>query len=290
MKHKNLLIISAIVVFSCAGFLTYTLAQSDGELTICVSKVGTVRLVGDGYFSSKCNKGEKLVTLSLQGVQGPQGEQGIQGEQGPVGPEGPRGEPGPKGDTGLQGEQGIQGEQGLRGIQGEQGLQGEKGDKGDKGNTGEQGPIGLSGHNLNVVDANGEKVGTYLGPRNDQSSEWHLMWDSARQVIVPINFSRNSFDANNLSGTTWYESQDCSGIPLAFGVNGQYSIFEMAPTNKYGWKYVLPINFRTNITYHSYWREDIQSCWQETDTYPSAAEIVPTTSPTYLFPLRIVEQ
>ncbi len=286
MKHKPLLIISAIVVFSCAGFLTYTLAQGEGEITICVSKVGTVRLVGDGYFSSKCNKGEKLVTLSLQGIQGPQGEQGIQGEQGPVGPEGPRGEPGPKGDTGLQGEQGIQGEQGLRGIQGEQGLQGEKGDKGD---TGEQGPIGLTGSSLKVVDNNNQPIGFLI---DISYNEWKI-WDTQNKKVVtgdPLNGFQNTAAAS--INEIYYTGSNCNSEPLVSGARPYY-FYKMVSGNPYGWNYVHvtgwdKVHRGTGIPVKSTW--DLSGCHNTSYSHDNLSEISPTITPSYNVPLTLADE
>jgi len=89
------IIIGSIIV----GTISITKA-SGTDLTVCVTKDGTMHLIGNSFKRSDCKKNEQLISFNAQGPKGDKGDtgatgaQGIQGIAGPVGPMGPQGIPG----------------------------------------------------------------------------------------------------------------------------------------------------------------------------------------------------
>ena len=88
-----------VAVIGVVAFWTYSYA-TDGEITICVQKGGTVHVVGEGFKQSECNKNETLLSWNIQGPAGPKGDKGDKGDPG---------SPGEKGDQGDRGEPGTNG-------------------------------------------------------------------------------------------------------------------------------------------------------------------------------------
>ena len=90
------IIIGSVIV----GTISITKASSNAELTVCVTKDGTMHLVGNSFKRSDCKKNEQLISFNAQGPKGDKGDtgatgaQGIQGIAGPMGPQGPQGIPG----------------------------------------------------------------------------------------------------------------------------------------------------------------------------------------------------
>ena len=90
------IIIGSVIV----GTISITKASSNAELTICVTKDGTMHLVGNSFKRSDCKKNEQLISFNAQGPKGDKGDtgatgaQGLQGIAGPMGPIGPQGIPG----------------------------------------------------------------------------------------------------------------------------------------------------------------------------------------------------
>ena len=62
------------------GLWIYSRATG-GEITICVQKSGTVRVVGDGFKRSECKKNETLLSWNIQGLPGPKGDKGDSGQE-----------------------------------------------------------------------------------------------------------------------------------------------------------------------------------------------------------------
>lgn len=77
---------------------------------------------------TKLNSFEKVSSLPISKMVGPQGFEGKEGIQGPKGPQGINGLQGLKGDPGPQGSIGPMGPAGPIGPKGEQGIPGEQGD------------------------------------------------------------------------------------------------------------------------------------------------------------------
>lgn len=103
MKTKSILIYPAIAVVVAGISVTGTWAYANlpsTTITACVSKVGIVRILGDGVVPSKCLKNEKLLSWNIKGERGDKGTAGLQG---PQGVQGPVGEQGPKGEQGSDG-------------------------------------------------------------------------------------------------------------------------------------------------------------------------------------------
>lgn len=113
-----MLSVSVIIGSLVVGSISITKANSNAEITICVTKDGTTHMIGNNFKRDDCKKNEKLVTFNVQG---------------------------PKGDTGAMGLKGDIGANGLQGIAGLIGAKGEKGDKGDPGLDGAKGEVGSQG-------------------------------------------------------------------------------------------------------------------------------------------------
>lgn len=96
MKAKIVLISIAILIL-IVGLWTYSRAV-DGEITVCVTKTGAVRVAGGDFGRSDCKKNETLLSWNIQGPKGDKGDKGDPGEQGP---QGERGEIGPQGPAGT---------------------------------------------------------------------------------------------------------------------------------------------------------------------------------------------
>ena len=107
MNKKVILFLGIVFVF-VVGLWGYSKAVGN-EITVCVTKAGTVHIIGSDFERAECKKNETLLTWNIVG---------------------PKGDKGDKGDTGLQGEQGQKGDQGIQGESGPQGLKGDKGEPG----------------------------------------------------------------------------------------------------------------------------------------------------------------
>ncbi len=89
MKNKFLFIgVGAFILI--VGLWSYSKAV-EGEITACVSKNGTIKII---YENDSCNQNETLLTWNIQGPKGDKGDKGDQGEQGAQGEKGDKGDPG----------------------------------------------------------------------------------------------------------------------------------------------------------------------------------------------------
>lgn len=95
---------------------------------------------------------EKVSSLPVSRMRGPQGEQGFPGQ---LGTQGPKGEAGVRGHQGLPGKDGVDGKDGIDGAAGLVGSPGEKGDRGEKGERGKEGPRGKDGETRVVQQGGG---------------------------------------------------------------------------------------------------------------------------------------
>lgn len=81
-KSTALMFVAGIVLtLVVVGFSSISRA-SEADITVCVSKEGRMRMIGEGFESSDCKKNEKLMTFNTQGPIGQQGPQGIAGNDG----------------------------------------------------------------------------------------------------------------------------------------------------------------------------------------------------------------
>jgi hypothetical protein len=111
LNKKSILMLSVGIIIGSVvvGTISITKASSNAELTVCVTKDGTMHLVGDSFKRSDCKKNEQLISFNTQGPKGDKGDTGARG---------------PRGETGATGAQGIQGITGPMGPQGPQGISG----------------------------------------------------------------------------------------------------------------------------------------------------------------------
>jgi Collagen triple helix repeat (20 copies) len=119
-------------------------------------------------------------------VPGPPGEQGPKGEKGDAGPSGPQGDPGEKGDTGASGASGATGAAGPQGPEGQAAVD----------------------PNAYVYDANGTKIGRFLGSAGVRSYYVRLL-DSTFALIgtggdvQPTSVQRCYYTSSNCTGTCY---------------------------------------------------------------------------------------
>lgn len=119
-------------------------------------------------------------------VPGPQGEPGPPGEKGDVGPVGPQGDKGEKGDTGSNGSPGAEGPMGPQGPEGQ----------------------AATDPNAYVYDANGTKIGRFLGSAGVRSYYVRLM-DSTFALlgtggdVQPTGVQRCYYTSSNCTGTCY---------------------------------------------------------------------------------------
>ncbi|OGY48964.1 MAG: hypothetical protein A3B89_02965 [Candidatus Buchananbacteria bacterium RIFCSPHIGHO2_02_FULL_40_13] len=197
----------------------------------------------------------------------------IQSTPGPTGSQGPKGD---KGDTGDVGPQGPQGEIGLTGYQGEQGV---------------PGPAGSNGKSLIVVDTDGNEVGLLIGT---DSNQWTLqVWNSTLQKLFSIDRVSGSMGYTSLSHATYYESTDCSGVPLKQlpSVYGSHSLYKVQPGDVNGYTWVNPL-FATirNVRVQSYKFTVTNPC-SSIDNTQVHVQVEPTSPPPiFTTPLSIIEQ
>jgi len=136
MNMKKTILISVGCLSAVAliiGLWTYSQANENTAISVCVKKSGLVFVVGDGFRREDCKKNESLLTWNIMGPKGQKGDKGDKGDQGPIGL---------TGSAGATGSQGPQGEPGLQGEQGPTGLQGPQGETGPAGEI--RGIIGLA--------------------------------------------------------------------------------------------------------------------------------------------------
>ncbi len=169
-------------------------------------------------------------------------------------------------------------------IPGPQGIQGIQGEPGQDGLPGEQGPVGSAGPSLKVVDANGTEVGLLISIEGDNLSVW------SRELIIHliINAGTGNYSIPGITGDTYYESSDCSGTPMIEA--SLFEVFSIASNNKYGWITVEVINVRDGAQAYSVWSAPNNQCQSSGEFLSPAAEIGPFTPPTFVGPLRVVEQ
>ncbi|MEY4323015.1 MAG: collagen alpha-3(V) chain [Actinomycetota bacterium] len=217
MKSRLLAPISLTVLI--LAFSGLTAAQSATTATkLCLYPVkGTVRLVSSS--TTKCAKGEKLLTLGTQGPRGPQGPEGPSGFPGETGPQGPRGLQGPAGANGTNGTNGANGATGPRGVQGDQGPRGL------------QGAAGATGPSLVVLDANNTFVG-YLVDASINSISGRIgfltVWSTAASRMVNFNMDgtirAEPFDNYGAK----FATEDCSGPAYLLSNNDSFIAGDVA--------------------------------------------------------------
>jgi Collagen triple helix repeat (20 copies) len=105
LNKKSILMLSAGIIIGSiiVGTISITKASSNAELAICVTKDGTMHLIGDTFKRSECKKGEQILSINAQGPKGDKGDMGPQGLKGDTGATGPQGIAGPVGPIGPQG-------------------------------------------------------------------------------------------------------------------------------------------------------------------------------------------
>jgi hypothetical protein len=181
------------------AFSGLTAAQSaTTQVKLCLYSVkGTVRLVSNS--TTKCSKGEKLLTLGTQGPRGPEGPSGIPGESGPQGPRGLKGDKGDKGDPGTNGTNGVNGSAGPRGLQGL---------------PGERGLQGLTGPSLVVLDANNTFVGYLVDTQLSYLSgkiSMYVVWNATAQRGFAFLPSGSLYTSDFSDYGPLFTSSDCTG-------------------------------------------------------------------------------
>jgi len=184
----------------------------------------------------------------------------------------------------------IPGPQGEQGIQGEPGQNGTDGQPGEQGSVGPQGPAGPS---LKVIDANNNEVGLLIS----RGFSGYEVWNSTLQKLLDVDkFSGILQFVNVTNGVRMlYESYDCTGQPLlasssVLGDIDYYKIY-MLGLNRYGWTHVVISNvIRDEVEVHSNWEAGLGTCLTTT-TVENALSITPIDPPpTFVGPLRIIEQ
>ena len=108
----------ATAVSPSTGTAATAAAATPGVISVCLSKIGTLRLVTS---TASCLKTETPLSWNQTGPQGPVGATGATGAigvTGPAGPQGPSGAPGSAGPQGPVGPQGLTGPAGPPGPQG----------------------------------------------------------------------------------------------------------------------------------------------------------------------------
>lgn len=139
--------------------------------------------------------------------------------------------PGPKGDKGETGAQGPQGEKGEKGDKGDTGGKGATGATGATGAVGAQGPAGPEGQaasdpNAYVYDANGTKIGRFLGSAGVRSYYVKLMDDVFALIgtggdIQPTGIARCYYTSSNCSGTCYGLVSSANEVNDYVTVNGR---------------------------------------------------------------------
>lgn len=143
------------------------------------------------------------------------------------------------------------GPQGPQGTVGQQGPQGEKGDTGLVGETGLQGPVGLdgsngtNGQNLVVRDANGNRVGLFLG-LNPGVNGYDVVplsmdiWVDSLGVAATYSSFDGSITPSTPQVNLYYSGASCTGsvytmrpLPNGVVVVGQNSTSYKAKTGNY---------------------------------------------------------
>ena len=127
------------------------------------------------------------ITVTGEGIPGPQGPQGERGE---VGPQGPHGETGPQGEQGIQGPKGDKGDTGDTGPQGPIGDTGPQGEQGIQGETGPQGPIGETGPQ---GEQGPQGIQGEQGPKGDQGDPG----GGVETIVAGIGINVDDSDPNN---------------------------------------------------------------------------------------------
>jgi hypothetical protein len=173
-------------------------ADAPTQMSACVNRdTGAIRIVSPGQ---QCKKTESLVVWNVQGPVGPQGPAGLPGPQGPQGVQGLTGATGNTGSTGAAGATGQMGPQGPAGLDGPQGPVGPVGPQGERG-----APGATAAGGLRVVDSVGQDVGA-----------WMLSGVVRFFPSGPVRLWVNRGGFQDTGFNYYYESNDCSGTPLAY--------------------------------------------------------------------------
>ena len=269
MKINKFLVAALIAVPITVGVLmgiNYVKA-ANGSVEICVKRSGFVYVIGEGFRRQDCTRNDRLITINTEGVQGPKGDKGDTGDEGP------------QGDPGAQGEQGIQGEPGN------DGQPGTAGEPGQDGQPGEQGPAGPS---LKVIDDNGVEVG-YLVELVDTgiSAREPFVFDTNVNKFIRYDYYTGQPYLTSVQSLL-FTSTDCTGTALIHGLNNPYAALKHQGTglvyapSDYSDIFTAPVTIRSEL-------DDNLIC-QPSSGQVVGAKIYPVDMPSYVGPLRIVEQ
>jgi hypothetical protein len=146
--------------------MTVHVASASPQMMVVELPASLLNQPGTYLLTMTTGSGSKATTffeisVGAVGPQGPRGTDGAPGAKGDSGPAGAKGDKGDKGEPGVAG-RGDKGDKGDKGDPGTSGANGLNGTNGQKGDPGERGPAGDGA--LQVVDANGKRVGPLVSP------------------------------------------------------------------------------------------------------------------------------
>ena len=192
MSRGYILIIFAVAIISLC-FWSY--AQAVGTtISACVEGDGALYIIGQGLSKTKCARHDTPLSWNITGLQGP------------------------KGDTGATGAVGPQGQAGSTGSQGPVGPQGP---------MGPQGPSGSSGQALDLLDANGQDLGVFLG-RNATDYEAYIPSLDVTVQLDPHDYDETVSIIPLYGGSPLYMSTDCTGTAYYQNGGGEGFIADIA--------------------------------------------------------------
>jgi len=219
--------VAAVVLLGVAAGTAAATAQNERaaarqKITVCAgAKVSNLRLVPNA--TTKCPKGETLLSWKTTGAQGKPGKAGAKGATGATGANGVDGTDGTDGESAyeiavsygyvgdestwlssLVGETGPVGPQGLAGPAGPPGLQGPAGPAGPQGAVGPQGPAGPAAAGRTVKDGQGRTLGDVVG-----LTQYGATLMTSQGYLIDVGWDGTLYPAQ-----TWYTGAGCTGTPL----------------------------------------------------------------------------
>ncbi|WP_166139447.1 collagen-like protein [Nocardioides ochotonae] len=191
---------AAVVLLGVAAGTAAAAAQNERaaarqKITVCAgAKVSTLRLVPNG--TTRCPKGETLLSWKTNGAQGKPGKAGAKGAAGADGASAYE----------IAVSYGFSGDESawLSSLVGEAGPVGPQGPAGVPGPAGPQGPAGPAAAGRTVKDGQGRTLGDVVGLTQYGAT---LLTSQGYQIDV-------GWDGTLYPAQAWYTGADCTGTPL----------------------------------------------------------------------------
>lgn len=109
----------------------------------------------------------------------------------------------------------------MSGFKGPTGSAGATGATGPQGAQGPQGVAGTAAPVWKLINGNGVQVGDYLMGGIASPTEGYSVWDKTNAVAVPYSYNGMPY-----SGSLYFESSNCTGIPFAINTSAVNTVFQ----------------------------------------------------------------